>query len=311
MAPSPEAAKAATKNTVRQRTKALIAASLAGLAAWVLSAPKPLMAENWPNLPADATRGAQIFNIGGCASCHMEKGAKGAARLVLGGGQAFKTPFGTFVAPNISPSSQGIGGWSTLEFANALTRGISPEGSHYYPAFPYATYARMAPQDVVDLKAYLGTLPASNRASQPHNIPFPFNIRRSLGFWKLLYLNDKPIATSPEPRGQYLVEALGHCAECHTPRTLLGGLDTARWMAGAPNPEGKGRIPNLTPGGATASWSVDDIAYYLESGFTPDYDTAGSTMVEVVENLSQASSEDRLAIARYLKALPALPNAPK
>jgi mono/diheme cytochrome c family protein len=293
---------------VRLRTKALIAASFLGLVAWYLTAPTKLNRNEWQDPVGDATRGEQVFNIGGCASCHMEKGAKDEARLLLGGGQAFATPFGTFYAPNISPSADGIAGWNALSLANALLRGVSPEGQHYYPAFPYSSYTRMAPQDVADLKAYLDTLPPVVRVNTPHELSFPFNIRRSNGAWKLMFLNDDPVVESENTRGQYLVEGLGHCAECHTPRNALGGLDRSRWLAGAPNPEGKGRIPNLTPSGDLAAWSVDDIAYYLESGFTPEFDTAGSTMVEVVENLSRATPEDRLAIARYLKALPAVPN---
>lgn len=293
---------------MRLRSKALIAASLAGLAAWFLSAPTMLNRNEWQDPVGDATRGEQVFNIGGCASCHMEKGAKGEARLLLGGGQAFATPFGTFYAPNISPSEAGIAGWNALNLANALLRGTSPEGTHYYPAFPYASYTRITPQDVADLKVFLDTLPPVARTNTPHDLPFPFNIRRSSGFWKLLFLNDDPVIASNEPRGQYLVEGLGHCAECHTPRNALGGLQLASWLGGAPNPEGKGRIPNLTPAGPLKGWSVEDIAYYLESGFTPEFDTAGSTMVEVIENLSRAAPEDRLAIARYLKALPPVPN---
>ncbi len=292
---------------MRLRTKALIAASLTGLAAWFLSAPKQLNRNEWQDPIGDTTRGEQVFNIGGCASCHMEKGSKGEARLRLGGGQAFITPFGTFYAPNISPSETGIAGWNALNLANALLRGTSPDGTHYYPAFPYASYTRMLPADVADLKAFLDTLPPVTRANTPHDLGFPFNIRRSIGFWKLLFLQDDPVMISNEARGQYLVEGIGHCAECHTPRNALGALNRSRWLAGAPNPEGKGRIPNLTPAGPLANWSADDIAYYLESGFTPDYDTAGSTMVEVVENLSRATPEDRMAIARYLNALPPVP----
>ncbi len=296
---------------MRLRTKALIAASLTGLAAWFLSAPNPLDRNEWQGHAGNLARGEQVFNIGGCASCHMEKGAKGEARLQLGGGQAFATPFGTFYAPNISPSESGIASWNALDLANALLRGVSPKQTHYYPAFPYGSYTRLAEQDIADLMLYLKTLPPVDQANHPHDLPFPFNIRRSNGFWKLLFLSDAPIAESTEPRGQYLVEGLGHCGECHTPRNALGGLDRSRWLAGAPNPEGKGRIPNLTPGGSLANWSVEDIAYYLESGFTPEFDTAGSTMVEVIENLAQASPEDRLAIAHYLKAIPALADAPK
>ena len=296
---------------MRLRTKALIAASLAGLAAWFLTSPAKLAPSDWQNLAGDAARGEHVFNIGGCASCHIEKEASEHARLELGGGQAFATPFGTFYAPNISPSPEGIAGWSAYDLANALLKGVSPEGAHYYPSFPYGSYARMSGQDITDLKAYLDTLPPVSRANIAHDLPFPFNIRRSNGAWKLLFLSADPVVDSTETRGQYLVEGLGHCGECHTPRNALGGFDRSRWLAGAPNPEGKGRIPNLTPGGDLANWSVDDIAYYLESGFTPEFDTAGSTMVEVVENLSRATPEDRLAIARYLKTIPAHPDAPK
>lgn len=296
---------------MRLRTKAFIGASLAGLALWFLSAPTLLDRTEWQDYVGNVEWGEQVFNVGGCASCHMEKGAKGAARLLLGGGQAFNTPFGTFYAPNISPSESGILGWTALDLANAMLRGVSPEKTHYYPAFPYGSYTKISQQDVADLKLFLDTLPPVDKANQAHELSFPFNIRRTLGFWKLLFLSDDPIAENYEPRGQYLVEGLGHCAECHTPRNALGGLDTSRWLAGAPNPDGKGRIPNLTPGGDLANWSVEDVAYYLESGFTPEYDTAGSTMVEVIENLSRAPAEDRLAIARYLKGLPALANAPR
>ncbi|HIP24397.1 MAG TPA: c-type cytochrome [Rhodobacteraceae bacterium] len=296
---------------MRLKIKALIGASLIGLALWFLSAPKQLDRNEWQDYAGNVEWGEQVFNIGGCASCHMEKGAKGETRLFLGGGQAFETPFGTFYAPNISPSESGIASWNALDLANALLRGVSPEQTHYYPAFPYGSYTRLAEQDIADLMLYLKTLPPVNKANQPHDLPFPFNIRRTNGFWKLLFLSNAPIAENYEPRGQYLVEGLGHCGECHTPRNALGGLDTSRWLAGAPNPEGKGRIPNLTPGGGLAAWSAEDIAYYLESGFTPEFDTAGSTMVEVIENLSQAAPEDRMAIARYLKGLPALADAPK
>jgi len=141
-------------------------------------------------------------------------------------------------------------------------------------------------------------------------VGFPFNIRRSLGGWKLLFFTDQPRATlaSNDPqleRGQYLVEGPGHCGECHTPRNLFGGFVSNAWLSGAKNPEGEGVIPNLTPGGKSISgWSASDIAYYLESGFTPDFDSAGGSMVDVQKNMAQLKSGDRDAIAAYLKALP-------
>lgn len=272
-----------------------------------LTRPKTVSPERFAALEGDAGRGETVFWAGGCASCHKAEG--GEDSLALPGGRRFVTQFGTFVAPNISPDpTQGIGGWTVVEFASALKEGTSPDGSHYYPSFPYGTYARMTDQDVADLWAFMQTLPAQDRQNEPHDLGFPFNIRLSVGGWKLLFLNDDWVmaeAGTPElKRGRYLVEALGHCAECHTPRNALGGLDTARWMAGAPNPSGKGTIPGIAPG--KLDWAASDIAYYLETGFTPDFDSAGGEMTEVIANMAKLSPEDRAAIAAYVKAVPAI-----
>ncbi|PJE25677.1 Cytochrome c, mono- and diheme variants [Pseudooceanicola antarcticus] len=276
---------------------------------WVLTAPKPLDPSVTAGLTGDPEHGEAIFNAGGCASCHAAPGAEGEARLILAGGKAFPSPFGTFYAPNISTSeTAGIGAWTVADLANAMLRGVSPAGQHYYPAFPYGSYAKARPQDVADLRAYLDTLPATETASRDHDVGFPFNIRRSLGGWKLLFFRDEfvmeEVNSEPLARGRYLVEALGHCAECHTPRNALGGLDTSRWLGGAPNPSGQGTIPNITSGGL--SWSEDEIAEYLASGFTPDFDVAGGEMAEVVQNTANLSATDRAAIAAYVKAVPAV-----
>ncbi len=226
---------------------------------------------------------------------------------MLAGGRRFKTDFGTFVAPNISSDPDvGIGAWSAEGLANALVHGTGPNGQHYYPAFPYTSYANMTMEDIVSLHAFLNTLPAVVTESEAHDVGFPFNIRRSLGGWKLLFMEPGWVVdgelTDQQLRGRYLVEALGHCTECHTPRNKLGGLKRDLWLTGAPNPSGKGRIPGLTA--AQLDWSETDIAEYLRSGFTPDYDSAGGEMVEVIENTSQLSDDDRLAIAAYLKVVP-------
>ncbi|CUH76925.1 c-type cytochrome [Tropicibacter naphthalenivorans] len=277
----------------------------AGVGLW-LTAPTRVDPDRYAGLTGDAAAGEKVFTAAGCASCHHAP--TGEDKLVLTGGQPFASDFGTFYAPNISPSDQGLAGWDLVDFANAVTRGVSPEGQHYYPAFPYTAYAKMQTQDVADLFAYMQTLPASDTPSQAHDVGFPFNIRRSLGGWKLLFFTgDYVLPASPEAggeRGRYLVEALAHCAECHTPRNALGGLDTTRWMGGAPNPSGQGTIPALTPDKLT--WSAEDVAYYLESGFTPDYDSVGGHMAEVVDKFSKLSAEDRMAVAQYVKALPAL-----
>jgi len=255
----------------------------------------------------DPASGETIFIASGCASCHAAPEAEGDAKLVLAGGQRFESDFGTFVAPNVSPHPEGgLGSWSLAEFASAVQQGVSPDGRHYYPAFPYTSYTRMTDQDVVDLWAYWQTLPADATPSQPHEVGFPFNIRRSVGVWKQLYLEDDWVmasADTPEiERGRYLVEALAHCGECHTPRTALGGLDRSAWLEGAPNPTGRGTIPALTPDELT--WGPTEIAYYLETGFTPDFDSAGGHMVAVIENFAQLPASDREAVVAYLKALP-------
>ena len=258
--------------------------------------------------------GRLMFFAGGCASCHAAPGSDD--KLALAGGVRLESPFGAFIGPNISPHREdGIGGWSDLDFLNAMLRGVSPEGGHYYPAFPYTSYQRMRVTDLLDLKAFLDTLqPVAGRAPD-HEVGFPFNIRRGLGLWKRLYLDGEPFVADPAAsdqvnRGAYLSEGPGHCGECHTPRDAIGGLDRSNWFAGAPNPEGKGIIPNITPHAqGLESWSEGDIAYALESGFTPDYDSLGGTMGKVISNTAQLSAEDRAAIAAYLKSLPALPDA--
>ena len=275
---------------------------------WWITGPSALPSATFDGIAGDPVRGELVFTAAGCASCHMAPGAEGEAELVLAGGQTFPSDFGTFVAPNISPSDQGIGGWTVAELGNALMRGVSPEGAHYYPALPYASYAKMQPQDVADIHAYMQGLPQSDLASQPHDLGFPFNIRRSIGVWKLLFLNDDWVLngdlTPEQTRGREIVEVLAHCGECHTPRNALGGMDTARWLGGAPNPSGEGNIPNITPGKLT--WSEGEIVSYLTSGFTPEYDSVGGHMVHVVENMAKLPESDRQAVAAYLKAVPAV-----
>lgn len=283
---------------------------LAGAAAfWALTRPVTLPATALAGLAGDAARGEAVYHAAGCGSCHMAPGATGAARDVLSGGQRFTTEFGTFVAPNISSDPiHGIGGWSTLDLANAMRHGVSPQGQHYYPAFPYAAYAGATLQDIADLRAHLATLPADATPDQPHDLAFPFTLRRGIGLWKRAFLSDAPVLADPLPepaaRGRYLVEVLGHCGECHTPRNMAGGLDRARWLAGAPNPSGQGRIPNITP--ARLDWSEDQIVAYLTSGFTPDFDSAGGHMALVVDNYARLPDADRAAVAAYLKRVAAV-----
>ena len=282
-------------------------AVLGGVIGWVLTAPDPIATADVPARDGDALNGEQVFWAAGCASCHSVPETQGAARLVLAGGRAFASDFGTFYAPNITPDpSEGLGNWSERDFLNAVMRGVSPEGQHYYPAFPYGTYAHATVEDMQDLWAFMATLPADATPSRAHDVGFPFSIRRALGGWKLLFLSEDWVVTGdldPElTRGRYLVEALGHCGECHTERNPLGGLIRTAWLQGAPNPTGRGRIPDITP--ARLTWSASDITNYLADGFTPDFDVAGGEMTEVIQNMTNLPNADRAAIAAYLRALP-------
>ena len=277
-------------------------------AAWWLTAPDNLPASALDGITGDAGRGQVLFAAAGCASCHTAPDSEAAEAPVLAGGRRFETQFGTFLAPNISPSPEGIGDWTDYQVVNAVARGVSPEGQHYYPAFPWNAYNKASLQDLADITAYIRTLPPSDVQSLPHEVPFPFNIRRSLGGWKLLFEHRDFVLqgdlTPEQERGRYLVEALGHCGECHTPRNALGGLQRDAWLSGAPDPAGEGRVPNVTPAGL--DWSEGEIVAMLQSGFTPDFDVVGGEMADVVRNTAQLSDEDRAAIAAYLKAVPSV-----
>ena len=287
---------------------ALAGMAIFGFGAFLwITAPVPRQAAEFAGLTADAAQGEQVFWAGGCASCHAGKGATGDAALVLSGGQSFVTTFGTFIAPNISTDpNAGIGGWDVLTFANAVMAGVTPSGSHEYPAMPYAAYTKMQPQDLVDLKAFMDTLPASDQVNPGHGLSFPFNQRLALGGWKFLFFKPGFVITGDlrpqQSRGRYVAEALAHCGECHTPRDLLGGLQTTRWLGGAAMPDGKGKVPNITP--AKLTWSDNELMAYLTTGATPDFDFAGGAMAEVVDNLALLPQADVEAILAYLKIVP-------
>ncbi len=289
----------------------LVALAIVGFGVfWFVTMPSPRDMGPYAGLTGDTAHGEQVFWASGCASCHAAPGAKGDATLVLAGGEKFASPFGTFLAPNISTDTdQGIGGWSLDDFVHAVQDGIRPDGAHEFPAMPFVAYARMAPQDVVDLKAYMDTLPASATPSLPHSVGFPFNIRRSLGGWKFLFAGGGYVIDgdlTPEvQRGRYIAEAMAHCGECHTPRNPLGGLSTAKWLGGAAMPDGKGRVPNITPGKLT--WSRDDVFAYLTTGFTPEFDVVGGAMAHVVDNMAHLPEADVWSIVAYLQTVPAVP----
>jgi mono/diheme cytochrome c family protein len=295
-------------------TLAVIGGAIGLAVFWLVTIPGTVPASALPTYTPDAANGKVIFFAGGCSSCHATVGQDDKTKL--GGGFGLKSPFGTFYAPNISTDAKdGIGGWTEQQFVTAMVKGTSPNGTHYFPAFPYGSYAHMNYNDVRDLFAFMKTLPAVQGKAREHDVGFPFNIRRSLGGWKFLFFDDKQFKPDPTKsaawnRGAYLVNGPGHCAECHTPRNFMGGMKSGQRFAGGPSPEGEGWVPNITQY-ALKSWTEQDFADLLESGMNPDGDFVGGEMTKVVRNTGQLSAADRAAMATYLKSLPPVEGPPK
>ncbi|MGB9270245.1 MAG: cytochrome c [Pseudolabrys sp.] len=285
----------------------VVVAALALVAFWLLTIPETVPASVLAPHTPDLANGKIMFHAGGCASCHAVPKQEDKTRL--GGGLALGSPFGTFYVPNISSDrTDGIGAWTEAQFVTAMVKGTSPTGEHLFPAFPYTSYQRMSLGDIRDLFAYLKTLPAATGKVRDHALPFPFNIRRTLGLWKLLFLDGRPFAPDPSQtaqwnRGAYLINAPGHCAECHSPRNMLGAIKRNQRFTGGPSPDGQGGVPNITQQKLN-NWTVKDIADTLTTGMTPDADFVGGSMAEVVRNAAQLSEADREAMATYIKALP-------
>jgi len=261
----------------------------------------------------DEKRGAYLAKAGGCVACHTEE-KKGA--VPFAGGRPLATPFGNFYGPNITPDDQaGIGRWTEADFVRAMRMGVRPDGAHYYPAFPYPSFTKITNRDLADLWAYLRTVAASNRPSKAHELRFPYNLRFLIGFWKWLFFEPgvfKPMPgnTAAVNRGAYLVRALGHCGECHTPRNFMGGPIGDRYLGGGTGPDGKD-VPNLTPA-RLKKWDDAELKDFLTTGLTPDGDVASETMGEVVRNTtSQLTPEDLAAMVAYLRSIPPVANPTK
>jgi mono/diheme cytochrome c family protein len=285
---------------------AVILGGVGLVAFWFLTRPVVVEASALGPHAPNPDNGRIMFFAGGCSSCHATSKEEPTR---LGGGLGLKSPFGTFYVPNISPDPKdGIGTWSEAQFVTAMLKGTSPNGAHYYPSFPYTSYQRMRIEDLRDLFAHLKTLPPVEGKVRGHDLPFPFTIRRTLGGWKLLFLDGERFRPDPAQsaewnRGAYLANGPGHCAECHSPRNLLGGIVTSQRFAGGPNPEGEGWVPNITQA-RLKDWSKGEIEEVLATGTTPDGDSVGSTMAAVVRNTGQLPAADRAAIATYIKSLP-------
>ena len=258
--------------------------------------------------------GAYLVAAGGCTSCHTVD--DGGDQDYMAGGRALETPFGVFYAPNITPDAEtGIGGWSEEQFIRAFRHGEAPDGSHYYPAFPYTSYTGITDADLVEMKRYLDSIPAIRRQNREHQLVWFASGRWAMGAWK--WMNFQPGAFEPDAdrdaewnRGAYLVRHLGHCGECHSARNASGAVRADRELAGNPDgPEGE-KVPNITPhrDDGLGKWSASDLADLLEIGMYPDGDFVGGSMSPVIDhNTSRLTPEDRRAMIRYLQELPPLP----
>ncbi|MBI5442292.1 MAG: c-type cytochrome [Deltaproteobacteria bacterium] len=255
-------------------------------------------------------RGQYVFQAAGCLGCHTDVEHKGTP---LAGGRALKTPFGTFYGPNITPDPQhGLGRWSEEDFRRALRKGVSPQGSNYFPAFPYPAFTGMTDADVGDLWAYLRSLAPVAAQNRKHDLKFPYSWRPVVRFWKILYFRSGPLEPDPglNPRlnrGRYIVRAVSHCGECHTPRNSLGGFEKGMFLAGNPVGPGGEVVPNITPDKKTGigKWSEGDLVDVLKTGMMPDGDFAGGAMGEVVKNsTSRLTDADRLAVAAFVRSVP-------
>jgi mono/diheme cytochrome c family protein len=261
----------------------------------------------------DARRGEYLAKAAGCVGCHTQD-TKGAAPYA--GGRALETPFGTFYGPNITPHPEaGIGRWSEQEFFRAMRFGVRRDGAHYYPAFPYTSFTKITDADLRDLWAYLRSVPANGRPSETHRLKFLYRWRSALAAWKWLFFSAGAFVPDPSRdarvnRGAYLVQALGHCGECHTPRNFLGGPKKGRFLAGAKLDE-KAKASNLSPI-RLSKMSDAELKDVLQTGVTADGDVLAEAMAEVVRNTtSQLTAQDLDALIAYLRTLPPLPNEPK
>jgi mono/diheme cytochrome c family protein len=254
-------------------------------------------------------RGAYLAAAADCVACHTDPADGGRP---YAGGRALATPFGTFYSPNITPDPEtGIGRWTDEQFLRALRDGVRPDGANYFPVFPYPSFTNITDADARAIKAYLFSLPAVRQPNRTHDVSFPSSWRFLQNGWKLLFFTPGPFRPAPGRseaynRGAYLVIALAHCGECHTPRNWFGATEPDRFLAGNPyGPDGK-MVPNITPDRETGigNWSEDDIIGVLTDGHTPDFDEVGGAMAEVVRSTSRLDDADRQVIAVYLQSLP-------
>ncbi len=251
-------------------------------------------------------RGRYLTDAADCEACHTAEGGRAFA-----GGRAFKTAFGTLYSPNITPDAQtGIGAWSDADFLRALHQGVSRDGTRLYPAFPYAAYTYLTDEDVLAIRTYLLTLAPVRNTPPDNTLAFPFNQRWLMSIWSGLFNPNerfRPAADrSPEwNRGAYLVEGLGHCGDCHTPRNALQALDNGRKFAGAIADGWRAYNITMDPAAGIGGWSESELAEYLSAGHAAGRGTASGPMAEAVElSLSRLTPADIRALAVYLRSVP-------
>lgn len=264
--------------------------------------------------PDTLRHGKYLFEIAGCAACHTAPGGQ-----LLAGGRALKTPFGTFYGPNITADkAHGIGAWSDKDFIRALRDGAGPGNRHLFPVFPYTSFTYMTDADMLAIKAYIFSLPTSDTPSKPHDITFPFGWRGAMAAWKLMYLYGGPLVPDPKAsaavnRGAYIVKALGHCGECHTPRDILGAMKPEMYLAGTPDGPDGDPVANITSDKKTGigGWTDDELTALFRDGTLPFGDEVGGAMTEVVRNeTSKLTAADLKALIAYLRTVPPIENRP-
>ena len=278
-----------------------------------------LVALSWSAAAAEpdaVSRGEYLVNSADCVGCHTDVDHHGKP---YAGGRPLATPFGTFYSPNITPDLEtGIGRWTEAQFLHALRDGVRADGANLFPVFPYPSYTGITDTDAVAIKAYLFAQPMVRQPNRAHDVPFPFSWRWLQTPWKWLFFTPGPFRPVPDRdavwnRGAYLVTAVAHCGECHTPRNWFGAMETSRFLAGNPHgPDGK-PVPNITPdsNSGIGNWSEEDVVGVLTDGHTPEFDFVGGAMAEVVQSTSRLTDADRRAIAVYLRSVPAKPSATK
>ncbi len=295
----------------KRATAVLTAVAVAAVAVFIVfTAARPSGSVLPPHNP-DPVRGEVMYHAGGCISCHKTSATAGVTGPPAGGA-AFPTPVGTFWPGNLTPDPEtGIGTWTVEEFVDAMMRGVSPEGRHYFPAFPYPSYRKMRVEDVLNLWAYLNTLEPVRSPGRGPDVPALGLARRSVGIWKRLALGDPGFLPDPQRteswnRGAYLVNGPGHCGECHTPRDAFMIPEASRAFAGGPHPRGDtGEVPGLLDLEGRERYSdVADLTLALQYGETLGYDKLSSGgMADVQMNLGMLPEDDLRAIAEYLLSL--------